>query len=193
MKILELHQIEEKYLKKDYYKQFDILTFDDGLYSQFYYKDFFKSLNKHLIYFISSGIINNTNNFTFKDCLDAHNDFFTKNDLSAYMNLKQIEELAEFAEIGWHTHFHPYLPKFSKIKQMQIILNEIKLGSSFIKKFNCNKFCFPYNYKNNFFLYNLKKIDFNSFFSDERINFESYIFNQQQNINSNQIKCYYIK
>lgn len=191
MRILELHEIKENYLKVDLYKEFDIITFDDGLYSQFYYKDFFVALKKPLIYFISSGIINNTNKFTFKSCLNAHNDFFINHDISAYMSLNQIEQLAEFGEIGWHMHYHPCLQQYKNIKQMQIILNELKLGDSFIKKFNCNKFCFPYNYKNNFLLYILKKNNFNQFFGDERINFEEYILNEKRDFDLKMIKVYY--
>lgn len=191
MKILELHEIKKEFLNKNLYDKFDIITFDDGLYSQFYYKDFFISLNKPLIWFISSGIINDTNTFTFKTCLQAHNDFFVNGDSSAYMSINQIELLSNYGEIGWHMHFHPCLQKFSNIRQMQIILDEMKLGLPFIKKFNCKKFCFPYNYKNNFLLYNLKKHNFNQFFANERINFESYVLEQSQNFNINQIQCFY--
>lgn len=190
MKILEIHQVQEGYLNKNIYKNFDILTFDDGLYSQFYYLDFFKSLNKPLIFFISSGIINNNNKFEFKDCLNAHNDFFLKNDTSAYMSIQQIQIISKEFEIGWHTHFHPLLTQFSKINQLQIILNEIKLGSDFIKKFGCKSFCFPYNNKNNFFEYNLKKNNFNTFFGSERINLENYL-GIEQNFKIENISSHY--
>ena len=188
MKVLEIHEVKEEYLRKEYYSSFDLLTFDDGLYSQFYYRDFFANLGKPLIYFVSSGILRTTGSPSFKSPLQAHNDFFTFKDSSAYMTLEELKLLK--GEVQYHLHFHPYLKQYHGVKRMQIIMNEVNLSKSFISEFNCSKFCYPYNYKDDFLTWNLKKLGFTEFYGPGRLNFEETILNQPQ-INPKIIKGYY--
>lgn len=82
--ILEIHRCKKF---KCCFDNVEILTFDDGLYSQFKYFDFFKQLNKPMYFFISTNIVHSNNDSQVSDieCYDAHDNFFKNGDTRAYM------------------------------------------------------------------------------------------------------------
>lgn len=170
MKILECHEIPKDIDLDDYHlEDYDVFTFDDGLYSQYLNVEKFLKYNKPMYFFISTGIVHSNNSdqidqIEFENCLIAHNNFFRNNDTRPYMTWKQIKELStlENVFIGGHTHFHPYLEKFSNIKRMQIAKKEIDLMLKTFSEHNIkiSSFCFPYNF--DFFVYKklLKNLEF---------------------------------
>lgn len=124
-----------------------LLTFDDGLYSQYLYG---RHLPNRKIFFISSNIIcDGPQSSEFVTCVEAHQKAFAGN-FENYMTIDQIRELHELGcEIGGHSHSHTRLDTFphlaDKVKHIfddtdqMIDWFETNLG------FKPKSFCFPYN------------------------------------------------
>lgn len=150
-----IHEVTEDILNinKDILKQYRLITFDDGLYSQYKHIEFFKSLDIPLIFFISTNIINTSNVFNHNIiCSTAHDNFFNNNDVSSYMSTEQIKEIyyTNNCYIGFHSHNHTYhkiSKKFSLNKLYTDLVLDTELGKEFFKEHNMkfNLFCYPYN------------------------------------------------
>jgi hypothetical protein len=120
-----IHEITDQLLNIDL-SGFDIITFDDGLYSQFCYKDYFinKYPNIPKIYYISTNIICPENIGQEKNinCVDAHKQSFVLDDNSGYMKLSQIKELYTVKNcfIGAHGHNHlkSNIKSFNSLKEL---------------------------------------------------------------------------
>jgi hypothetical protein len=128
-----------------------VLTFDDGLYSQFYYFDRFKSIPTRKIFFISSNIIcDGVQSLDFPTCAKAHQKAFAGNK-EDYMTVPQIQELMSdpLVSIGGHGHSHTRLSYYSKLteKIAYIKKDTEEMLSWFKKTLGCKPidFCFPYN------------------------------------------------
>jgi hypothetical protein len=173
--ILMIHEVHEVLFEKKNLERYT-LTFDDGLYSQFYYYEKIKKIDTEKIFFISSNIIcTGRQSLNFPRCDEAHIKSFNGNN-EDYMSLEQVQYLLEEkrVSIGGHGHFHKNLNGFSSLKEK---INYVKKDTDlmlewFEKKLNFtpNKFCFPYNddmkglYKSI-----LKKYGFNEFYGKDRI------------------------
>jgi len=128
------------------------LTFDDGLYSQYYYSHRFEKIDTDKTYFISSGIVcnNNKQSDLFFPCHQAHQQAF-KGDFSQYMTIDQIKELSEQyrTNIGCHSHSHTRLTSFSTLKEkVDYIKRDTEMMLEWFNKnlnFVPTSFCFPYN------------------------------------------------
>lgn len=158
-----------------------VLTFDDGLYSQYYYWDKFKEIPTEKIFFISSGIVCNGQQSTeFPACNIAHQKAFTGN-YEDYMSLDQIKELAAdpLTYIGGHSHSHTRLTEFnSLVDKVSYIKQDTEKMLDWFKSnlgFTPTKFCFPYN-QNLDGLYTglLKKYGITEFYGSERLKIENY-------------------
>lgn len=144
-----IHDIREEMfsLPLDQY----ILTFDDGLYSQYYYYPRFKEIPTQKVYFISSGIVcNQLQSTMFPTCSMAHQKAFSGNK-EDYMTIEQIKELMTdpLVEIGGHSHSHQNVGTITGLaNKARHIINDTDL---MIRWFETNigfkpvKFCFPYN------------------------------------------------
>lgn len=146
--ILMIHEIREWMLElplEDY-----TLTFDDGLYSQYYYFSHFKSIKTEKVYFISTDVISNGAQSTmFPTCREAHEKY--RNGITEdYMTKDQIIELLEdpLVDIGGHSHQHKNLSTMSiadaytHVKQdTERMLNWFETNLSY----RPTKFCYPYN------------------------------------------------
>jgi len=128
-----------------------ILTFDDGLYSQYYYYNKIKHINTEKIFFISSGIIcNGYQSNIFPSCEIAHKKAFAGN-FEDYITIDQIKELMKdpLVTIGGHSHSHTNLSKFNSLSQKtNYIINDTKMMIEWFDtnlQFIPSKFCFPYN------------------------------------------------
>jgi peptidoglycan/xylan/chitin deacetylase (PgdA/CDA1 family) len=176
--ILEIHEWKPEFenLPLENY----ILTFDDGLYSQYKAKDFLASLNTPKIFFISTDIIRPkyqepSDEIIF--CATAHKKAFSENNKENYMNWSEIEELSQLNnfEIGGHSHYHR-LYSYSPLKDLYANLiddTERMLNNFRNNKIKITKFCFPYNENYNS-LYNgiLIKQELLDFYGKERIPIE---------------------
>ena len=149
MKILMIHEVSEEILNipTSKFKNFDIITFDDGLYSQFLNRKFFYELNIPLVYFISSSIICPENKNQYKEtisCAKAHSLVFNKHPdgQKYYMKMSQIRTLQfEGCEIGTHNHNHKYYIDFEDFK------NNLNASLDYFNSFGIkiSKYCSPYN------------------------------------------------
>jgi hypothetical protein len=171
-----IHECSAKFLAlplADY-----LLTFDDGLVSQFAFYQEIKYIPTPKIFFISTGIVcEGAQSLGFPPCELAHTKAFTGNK-EDYMTLEQIRELAldPWVTIGGHSHSHTRLSGtlVDKVKHIeadtQQMINWFKDNLGFAP----TSFCFPYNedpkgiYKGL-----LKKYGFTSFYGNERISIET--------------------
>ena len=128
-----------------------VLTFDDGLYSQYYYYDKIKHINTEKIFFISSGIIcDSIQSQSFLHCADAHEKASNGNK-EDYMTVAQIKELMQdpMVTIGGHSHSHTDLNSIPKlIDKIKHIVEDTKLMMRWFETtlgFVPTTFCFPHN------------------------------------------------
>lgn len=147
--VLMIHEVYEEIFNlplEDY-----ILTFDDGLYTQYQYTDRFAALNTEKIYFISSNIVcSDTQSTDFITCSLAHNKVFESGNRENYMTLEQIRELSKLPRvtIGGHSHNHVNMVSYSLSAKVQHIRQDtIDMIAWFEKNLDRRPehFCFPYN------------------------------------------------
>lgn len=175
MKSILIHDIKPWMLNVDM-SEFDIITFDDALYSQYYYMPHFeKYLDKRIIVFVSTGIICQDGSYQKKDitCREAHQAFFDTGDTSPYMTKEQLLDLhSRGIEIGLHGVYHKHQVK--GVLGMRDALNEAKISYETLLSWGITpkSMSFPYNEYNTGFKF-LDRYGF-EYFGDERITIESY-------------------
>ena len=148
MKVVMIHEITPRVLKVDLSK-YDIITFDDGLYTQYLHHKHFAKFNKPMYYFISTNIICPETITQKKSpiyCGEAHEEAF-KGNFENYMTWTQIKELSSLYNIGGHSHNHPRIQGKSLSIQYAVCNFEV---TEMLKKFKehnikIDSFCFPYN------------------------------------------------
>jgi peptidoglycan/xylan/chitin deacetylase (PgdA/CDA1 family) len=146
--VLMIHEITDQLF--DYPLENYILTFDDGLYSQYYYYDKFKEIDTQKIFFISSNIICKDNqSIEFPSCNLAHQKAFSGN-TEDYMTVSQIKDLMNdpLVSIGGHSHYHKNLSAERSVEKIKHLINDTKLMIGWFENnlgFSPTKFCFPYN------------------------------------------------
>jgi hypothetical protein len=114
MKILTIHDIRKEYfdLNLDAYQ----LTFDDGLYSQFYYFSLFKDHPEKLTYFVTTSLIEpgtarpvfNGRYLPYLKSKKYMYRTFTEGRFDHFMNVEELQEICrqKNVQIGAHSHFH---------------------------------------------------------------------------------------
>ena len=172
--VLMIHEIEEKMFSLPLENY--ILTFDDGLYSQYYYWPQFQKINTEKIYFISSGCIANGEQSTnFISCKSAHQKAFAGN-FEDYMSITQIKELANdpLVTIGCHGHSHFNLSEMPRLIDKINYLH--KDSKKMIEWFEINFekipkiFCYPHNDDlKGIYRAMLSQLGFTTFYGKERI------------------------
>ncbi|AYF45775.1 polysaccharide deacetylase [Halobacteriovorax sp. BALOs_7] len=176
--IIMIHEVSDWMLEIDLSKY--IITFDDGLYSQYKNLDHFLSFDTEKYFFISTNIVSPKNERQEKEvipCHIAHQNFFNNGDTSAYMNWEQIRTIDKSANcfIGGHSHSHRDLRGDIKLKELHDHLTqdtELMLKRFKVEGIKINSFCFPYNYEAPLYKEILKQNDINHFFGNERIAIE---------------------
>jgi len=154
MRTIMIHEVDKKILSFmiEHIKDTDILTFDDGLFSCFYYwpglRDLFPKNKK--IFFISTGLVRQDDSVGEKDmtCEDALYSFSKTTDRSSYMSWKEIKIIREEGGIiGGHGHLHFGKYKTSLVSSLGAELEQMKeefeknLGSSYSLEY----YACPYN------------------------------------------------
>jgi hypothetical protein len=175
--VLMIHEIKEFFF--DLPLENYILTFDDGLFSQYHYYPRFKEIPTEKIYFISSGIICDcAQSYEFPACHVAHEKAFAGNK-EDYMTLEQIKELMKdpLVTIGAHSHSHKCLKDFNKVTHRAMyMIDDTKTMMNWFKenlKFKPTKFCFPYNDDvNELYMPILRMAGITDFYGKERIAIE---------------------
>jgi peptidoglycan/xylan/chitin deacetylase (PgdA/CDA1 family) len=170
---LMIHEFKEEYL--DLPLENYVLTFDDGLYSQYAYIDELQKLNTQKIFFISSNIVcpeDHTQDMSLIYCRDAHERAFS-GDCRNYMKWSQIAHIDSLhqCQIGCHGHKHIY----------DIISNPITMlkdSRRMTQTFQCHlgyvpdSFCFPYNIESIVYKTILQKYGLKHFYGGERIDID---------------------
>tara|TARA_R110001592_G_scaffold197979_5_gene446115 strand:+ start:9413 stop:9943 length:531 start_codon:yes stop_codon:yes gene_type:complete len=168
--ILMIHEFKEDFLNlnlEDY-----ILTFDDGLYTQYLFLDELLKINTDKYFFISSGIVceeTTKQDNTYITSYNAHKKAF-KGNFNNYMKWSQIKEIFNKPNcyIGCHSHYH----KLKTADCVECIIEDNKqMNYEFIKNldFIPDNFCFPYNYETPLYKEILNLKGFKNFYSAERI------------------------
>ena len=128
-----------------------ILTFDDGLYSQYHYYPQFKQFNTEKIYFISSGIVSSGEQSSeFPESQIAHNKAAVGN-FEDYMTVEQIRELDRdpMVFIGGHGHDHLRLSEMDtmadKIRYINDDLHKMRMWFKENLGYYPDRFCYPHN------------------------------------------------
>ena len=181
LKIIMIHEVHPWMLDLDL-SEFDIITFDDGLYSQYRaYKHFLK-FDKPLYFFISTDIVcpkKTKQNKDIVSCSESHKRFFENGDLSNYMKWSQIKEIynTKNCYIGGHSNSHQRIKSLPLKEQSEIALNDVFI---MISKFRENEieistFCYPYNEEILGYNASLKKFGIFSFFGKNRTPIEELI------------------
>lgn len=165
--ILMIHEVAEWMFDLPLHEY--ILTFDDGLYTQYLHFDKIKHIDTDKIFFISTGIVateQTKQSNVFIQCHAAHGKLFDNNDLSYYMNWSQIQEISRDpqCEIGAHSHMHVRHTGFNTI-------HDTRLMNETFKQQNLNPtcFCFPYNADNEVYKCILKRHGYKKFYGAGRI------------------------
>jgi hypothetical protein len=165
--VLMIHEVDEWVFNFPLHEY--TLTFDDGLFTQYKYFDRIKNIDTDKIFFISTGIVatdQTKQSDEFIQCHVAHEKFFRDNDLSHYMNWRQIQEIHNEpdCEIGGHSHMH-HRPTGNNI---------IHDTRKMVEKFESHNirptsFCYPYNDENSIYKEVLKRHGFSEFYGANRV------------------------
>lgn len=176
--IVMIHEVHDWMLGLDLSQY--IITFDDGLYTQYKHLKHFLNFKTEKYFFVSTNIVNPI--FTEQEndviaCSTAHKDFFTTGNTAPYMNWDQIREIAQSPNcfIGGHSHEHKDLRgnKDLKIVYEHLKNDTNKMLETFQREgIRVDSFCFPYNYEAPLYKEILKKEGIRTFFGKERIAIE---------------------
>jgi hypothetical protein len=114
MKILTIHDVRKEYF--DLNLRAHRLTFDDGLFSQYYYFQFFKDHPEKLTYFIATSMIKpggvrpvfNGRYLPYIKSKKYMYRTFAEGRFDHFMNVEELQALSRHknVDIGAHSHFH---------------------------------------------------------------------------------------
>lgn len=174
MKVLMIHEVHDWMLDLDL-SDFDEITFDDGLYSQYkHYKHFLK-FGKPLKFFISTKIVcpeEVQQNEVVRCCRDSHKLYRENGDLSNYMKWSQLVHIndTKMCHIGGHSHTHPDLRNEKIFAHYPITKGECEqMIAAFNQKgIKIDSFCYPYNHEALGYKHYLKNYGITYFYGKER-------------------------
>jgi hypothetical protein len=201
MSIICIHSLDEKNIYKisKLNKENDILTFDDGLYSIYLYKNLLKYFKEKILFISPSLIYNGKEKQTQNSCFESMYNHFYNNDNSSYMTIDQLKEMEDLGfKIEAHSYYHLSLKYnlFLSDSLHKKIMNNYKLHSylcikndkykkedteKMLEWFDKNmkiipkKYCFPFNQYTKELIIFLEKYNFNEFYGkniNNRINIE---------------------
>lgn len=172
--IFEIHEVNDNILTKisSSVKIDDILVFDDGLYSQYYYMKEILNIKCKKYFAISTNLISNideeqTWNINRNLAMWLYKEKRIKN---SYMNIDQIKEIHNskdcFLCLHGHNHlkFKEYMDKHKNLKWLHTnFIEDFKISMNTFKdtfNFIPDSYCFPYNYTFNGFLEAIVKDQF---------------------------------
>ena len=125
MDTLMIHNVRKEFFRLDLASY--ELTFDDGLFSQYYYLPLFRKIETPRVYFIAAGFIRDGNK---RDVFDGGHlpfvksrkymhDAFIEKKFDQFMTVEELGEVAsdENATIGAHSHFHDVVPTDHPLKK----------------------------------------------------------------------------
>ena len=171
--VLEIHEVSEELF--DLPLEEYILTFDDGLHTQYQYINELAKIDTRKIFFISTSIVcDGEQSKDYIPCDAAHEYFFRTGNAKHYMTWDQIREISKLpnCEIGGHSHFHKDIGLFKSFTQkLSFVKKDTELmRDRFISElgYSPTPFCFPYNYTEYFYNCILQKNGFTNLYGSNR-------------------------
>jgi hypothetical protein len=178
VKTLMIHDVRDWMLKLDL-SDFDVITFDDGLYSQYKHYKHFLQFGKPLYFFVSTDIVCPEREQQVKETVDsktAHDLYFKEGNRKFYMKWSQIKEIynTEGCHIGGHGHTHKRLRGEPLVWAYQTVKDECENMLNTFKEHNISIDSFGFPYNEDIFGYRptLKVEGVKDFFGNERIRVE---------------------
>lgn len=179
--VLMIHKIEEAMFNLPLHNY--TLTFDDGLYNHFYYKDRLAAIPTQKIFFIATNhICMGSQNHAFPSSEVAH-EKARNNIYEDFMTIKQLQSIADTPsmEIGCHSHYHHDVDCLATLSdKIKFIKEDTTLSLQWFKdniSITPSKYCFPYNNDlGGLYKLTLNKL-FTNFYGRERIPIETLLHN----------------
>ena len=167
--ILMIHEVSERIFELPLENY--ILTFDDGLYSQYYHWPKIQAIPTKKYFFISSNIVckYETQNPNFITSVDAHK--------KAQQGIKELKR-DDNVVIGGHGHSHRNLNDIERVTDQFKFVSEdtrnMMAWFSFFLDYVPTAFCFPYNNDlNGMYQGMISRYGFTEYYGKERISVES--------------------
>jgi peptidoglycan/xylan/chitin deacetylase (PgdA/CDA1 family) len=174
MKTIVIHEVKKEFFNTPLEKY--NLTFDDGLYSQYYYWPLIKKIKTHKIFFIATNLIGNgpkRQQFDgdykeFLSCYESLATFRKSGNNKNYMRLSELKSMAkDGAALGGHGHNHIQHYEGSLFNQVNVMRKDIESMISWFKEnlgFIPKDYAYPH-YEDPLFL----KILLNGYYGFERL------------------------
>jgi hypothetical protein len=182
--VLMIHTVTEEIftLPLDRY----VLTFDDGLYSQFFYYPRFRDIPTPKIYFISTGILcTGTQSTVFPPSNVAH-DKARAGNMEDFMTVDQVQELSldPWVTIGGHSHSHERASSLGSLaERVAFITHDFSMMKEWFSQnldYMPTAFCYPYNDDcSGIYTILAKREGFTSLYGRERIRVEQLLSGEQ--------------
>ena len=182
MKYFTIHSVCEEIFNLDL-KNY-VLTFDDALYSQFYYWELINRLENDKILFIPTGAIIlsdyvrkrfNSEFINFVDCFEALSQWKMNDNREHYMTLGEVKFLIKRynIRIGGHgyNHTHPDCYGVSLSERTTKMKQDVDSMFNWFERYLYIKpvdFCFPFNKEDSFLKLILKDKGIENFYGGER-------------------------
>ena len=181
-KTLAIHEIRKEFFNAPLENY--ILTFDDGLYSQYYYWPLIKKIKTKKTFFITTNFIGNGpkreqfsgDHREFPSCYDALQSWKDEGNRENYMRLSELKEMInDGAAIGGHSHNHIKFYEGSLVKKIDDICDDIEAMIDWFKthlNFVPDEYAYPHYEDFIFLKILLKDYGFNKLYGRERIEIE---------------------
>ncbi len=189
MKTLTIHGITPDFFDGviEYYNY--RLTFDDCLFSQYFYWPLFRFVPVKKIFFVSTNLIGidglgkrkqwNGKDQVFPDCFDSLEDFRKTGNRENYMRIEELRDIIDDGvEIGAHGHNH--IKFFDTYSQLADDVEQMLLWFEKYLNIRPTKFAFPHYVDIPIVKKTLETVGFTEFYGNERLEIE-----QEKNILSN--------
>lgn len=163
------------------------LTFDDALFSQYYYWPLIKEIPTRKIFFPSGKYMNRScveprkqypiRTIPFMTCEDARRIFDETDGIRCdqYMAPSELKMIADTVEIGGHGYAHIREYKGGLKEQVEQMENDVRLMLRWHTSLfdgRPKSYCFPFNKEPHFLREILKRWDIYDFFGQDRIPIE---------------------
>lgn len=178
MKTLVIHEIRREFFNFPLHEY--VLTFDDALYSQYYYLPLINEIKTKKIFFVPTGLIGygekrqqyEGEDRGFPSCYEAMAEWKDKANNENYMRVSELREIRD--EIGGHGHGHIKEYGFELYDQVRILEDDTIKMLKWLQenlKVRPTKFAFPHYVQPKFGKL-IQKRHFREVFVDERTTIE---------------------
>jgi peptidoglycan/xylan/chitin deacetylase (PgdA/CDA1 family) len=182
LKTIVIHEVREKFFNAPLSNY--NLTFDDGLYSQYYYWPLIKEIKSNKIFFIATNLIGkgpkreqfDGKHKEFPSCYESLALWRESGNNKNYMRLSELEHMiSEGVVIGAHSHNHIKFYEGSLFHRISDMRDDIESMIDWFETnlgFSTREYAYPH-YKSHVFLrILLRDYGFTKLYGEERIEIE---------------------